>query len=89
MVGTLQSLDKGKNPPIGKVRTRPGGQLIVDIFPYNIYHRLLLSGIRAEIWMQDDVIEDNFAENVAKVYKTDDQSGHVSLVLGAGNIAAI
>ena len=43
MIGTLQSLEKGKNPPIGKVRTRPGGQLIVDIFPYNIYHRLLLS----------------------------------------------
>jgi len=89
MIGTLQSLEKGKNPPIGKVRTSTGGQLIADIFPYNIYHRLLLSGIRAEVWMQDDVIEDNFSENVAKVYKTDDQSGHVSLVLGAGNIAAI
>jgi len=89
MIGTLQSLEKGKNPPIGKVRTSTGGQLIVDIFPYNIYQRLLLSGIRAEVWMQDDVIEDNFSENVAKVYKTDDKSGHVSLVLGAGNIAAI
>jgi len=89
MIGTLQSLEKGKNPPIGKVRTSTGGQLIADIFPYNIYHRLLLSGIRAEVWMQDDVIEDNFSENVAKVYKTDDQSGHVSLVLGAGNIASI
>ena len=89
MVGTLQSLDKGKNPPIGKVRTRPGGQLIADIFPYNIYHRLLLSGIRAEVWMQDYVTEDNFAENIAKVYKSDDKSGHVSLVLGAGNVASI
>ncbi len=89
MVGTLQSLDKGKNPPIGKVRTRPGGQLIADIFPYNIYHRLLLSGIRAEVWMQDYVTEDNFAENIAKIYKSDDKSGHVSLVLGAGNVASI
>ncbi len=57
MIGTLQSLEKGKNPPIGKVRTSTGGQLIADIFPYNIYHRLLLSGIRAEVWMQNDVIK--------------------------------
>ena len=89
MVGTLQSLDKGKNPPIGKVRTMSSGQVIADIFPYNIYQRLLLSGIRAEVWMQDDVTEDNFTENVAKVYKSDDQSGQVSLVLGGGNIASI
>ena len=61
MVGTLQSLEKGNNPPIGKVRTSTGGQLIADIFPYNIYHRLLLSGIRAEVWMQDHVTEDNCA----------------------------
>ncbi len=89
MVGTLQSLDKGKNPPIGKIRTMSSGQVIADIFPYNIYQRLLLSGIRAEVWMQDDVTEDNFTENVAKVYKSDDQSGQVSLVLGGGNIASI
>ena len=42
MVGTLQSLEKGKNPPIGKVRTRSDGQLIADIFPYNIYHLSLI-----------------------------------------------
>ena len=89
MVGTLQSLDKGKYPPIGKVRTISSGQVIADIFPYNIYQRLLLSGIRAEVWMQGDVTEDNFTENIAKVYKSDDQSAQVSLVLGGGNIASI
>jgi len=89
MVGTLQSLDKGKNPPIGKVRTMPSGQVIADIFPYNIYQRLLLNGIRAEVWMQDGVTADNFTENIATVYKSDDQIGQVSLVLGGGNIASI
>ena len=68
MIGTLRSLEKGKNPPIGKVRTSTGGQLIADIFPYNIYHRLLLSGIRAEVWMQDDVIEDNFQDIIEGDY---------------------
>ena len=52
MVGTLMALDNGKNPPIGKIRSRPDGQLVANIFPYNIYHHLLLSGIRAEVWMQ-------------------------------------
>ena len=89
MIGTLQSLDKGNNPPIGKVRTRPSGQVITDIFPYNIYHRLLLSGIRGEVWMQDDVTEGNLTDNIAKVYKSEYQNAHVSLVLGAGNIASI
>ena len=66
-MGTLQYLDKGKNPPFGKVRTMSSGQVIADIFPYNIYQKILLSGIRAEVWMQDDITVDNFTENIAKV----------------------
>ena len=89
MVETLKALDKGKNPPIGKIRSRSDGQLITNIFPYNIYHHLLLSGIRAEVWMQKDVNEDNFDEHIAQVYKTDSQNGHISLVLGAGNVSSI
>ena len=89
MVDTLKALDKGEPPPIGKVRSRPDGQLIADIFPYNIYHRLLLSGIRAEVWMQKKVNENNFNDNIAQVYKSNSQNGHISLVLGAGNVSSI
>ena len=89
MVETLKALDKGKNPPIGKIRSRSDGQLVANIFPYNIYHHLLLSGIRAEVWMQKDVNEDNFNEHIAQVYRADSQNGHISLVLGAGNVSSI
>ena len=89
MVGTLTALDNGKNPPIGKIRSRPDGQLVANIFPYNIYHHLLLSGIRAEVWMQKNVNKDNFDDHIAQVYKSNSQNGSVSLVLGAGNVSSI
>ena len=89
MVGTLTALDRGKNPPIGKIRSRPDGQLVANIFPYNIYHHLLLSGIRAEVWMQKNVNKDNFDDHIAQVYKSNSQNGNVSLVLGAGNVSSI
>ena len=89
MVGTLTALDKGKNPPIGKIRSRPDGQLVANIFPYNIYHHLLLSGIRAEVWMKKNVNKDNFDDHIAQVYKSNSQNGSVSLVLGAGNVSSI
>ena len=89
MVGTLKALDNGKNPPIGKIRSRPDGQLVANIFPYNIYHHLLLSGIRAEVWMQKNVNKDNFDDHIAQVYKSNSQNGNVSLVLGAGNVSSI
>ena len=89
MVGTLKALDNGKIPPIGKIRSRPDGQLVANIFPYNIYHHLLLSGIRAEVWMQKNVNKDNFDDHIAQVYKSNSQNGSVSLVLGAGNVSSI
>ena len=89
MVDTLIALDKGQNPPVGKIRSRPDGQMVANIFPYNIYHHLLLSGIRAEVWMQKSVNENNFNEHIAQVYKSKTQNGSISLVLGAGNVASI
>ena len=89
MVGTLTALDNGKNPPIGKIRSRPDGQLVANIFPYNIYHHLLLSGIRAEVWMLKNVNKDNFDDHIAQVYKSNSLNGSVSLVLGAGNVSSI
>ena len=89
MVETLQALRSGKNPPIGKIRSRPDGQLVANIFPHNIYHRLLLSGITAEVWMQKSVNKNNFDDHIAQIYKSNSKNGHVSLVLGGGNVSSI
>ena len=89
MIGTLKALNNGENPPIGKIRSRPDGQVVANIFPYNIYHRLLLSGIKAEVWMQKSVNENNFNDHIAQIYKSNSKNGHVSLVLGGGNVSSI
>ena len=67
------------------------GQTAVKVTPHSIWDRLLLSGVNAEVWMQPGVNEENLAEHAATLYDSPSESrkGKVSLVLGAGNIAAI
>jgi aldehyde dehydrogenase (NAD(P)+) len=73
------------------VRQMENGQIAVKVVPHSIWDRLLLSGIEAEVWMQEGVTRDNLADNTASVYDTprEQREGKVALVLGAGNIAAI
>jgi aldehyde dehydrogenase (NAD(P)+) len=71
------------------VRTRPDGQLVVEVFPQSAYDKLLLSGIRAEVWMEPGVTAGNLQQNMAAFYRRKDPEGVVSLVLGAGNVASI
>ena len=72
-------------------RETVSGQLAVQVMPHNIWDRLLLSGISAEVWMQPGVTADSLAQNTASAYDTPagQRKGKVALVLGAGNIAAI
>src|SRR5579884_1151591 len=58
---TLHAIDRTGYPDLkpGQVRTRPDGQVIVDVFPQSLYDRLLLSGITGEVWMQPGVTKDN------------------------------
>jgi aldehyde dehydrogenase (NAD(P)+) len=77
------------NVPPSRVHERPDGQLTVDVFPNAFYDRLLLSGVRAEVWMQPGVTRENLASTMAVWYKQPSPQPRVALVLGAGNIAAI
>ncbi|SMR72771.1 aldehyde dehydrogenase (NAD(P)+) [Aliiroseovarius halocynthiae] len=67
------------------------GQLGVKVLPHSIWDRLLLSGVRAEVWMQKGVTPANLKKHVAIAYDIPekDRIGKVALVLGAGNVAAI
>lgn len=67
------------------------GQLAVRVLPHNIWEHLLMSGIKAEIWMQQGVTKDTLAQHAATAYDTPaaERRGKVALVLGAGNINAI
>ena len=73
------------------VRTVADNQLAVRVLPNTIWDRLLLSGIKADVWMESGVTLSNLHEHTATAYDTpeDQRQGSVSLVLGAGNIAGI
>lgn len=89
ILDTLAALAEGRKPSLKKVRTRPGGQTIAQVFPNTLYDKLILSGVHAEVWMQEGVTPDNLAETMAQFYDKVDPAGHVSLVLGAGNVSSI
>jgi aldehyde dehydrogenase (NAD(P)+) len=90
MIATLTRLSTGADPLDGvRVRTRPDGQVVAGVFPSNAYDRLLLNGYELDVWMQPDVSPVTLRNNVASFYRQSDPQGAVTLVLGAGNVAAI
>lgn len=74
-----------------KKRNTANGQTAVRVLPHSIWDHLLLSGVSAEVWMEDGVTIDNLAQHTANVYDTpaNQRQGKLALVLGAGNIASI
>lgn len=86
---TLASLAKGEIRMPPGTRTRPDGQLIAEMFPLKLLDQLILSGTRAEVWMQPGVTKSNLRDNMASFYRQQMPEGRVSLVLGAGNISSI
>jgi hypothetical protein len=90
---TFVALAAGRSPLPGgrRIRTRPDGQVVVEVFPANGWDRLLVSGVRAEVWMDRSVTAANLEEHVASRYRrpAPAAAGRVALVLGAGNVASI
>ena len=90
IIGTLTRLSTGADPLEGvRVRTRADGQVIAGVFPANAYDRLLLNGYELDVWMQPGVTPDTLGDTVASFYRDSDPTGALTLVLGAGNVAAI
>jgi aldehyde dehydrogenase (NAD(P)+) len=90
------ALDGAPSIPERAIRTRPpstgsgrDGQVIVEVFPADAADRILLNGLRAEIWMEPEVTRATVRERMASFYKQREPRGFVTLVLGAGNIASI
>ena len=77
-----------KSIPVRKTITE---NISAKIVPNSIWDHLLLSGVSAEVWMQKSVNFENLKEYTASAYDIprDNREGKISLVLGAGNIAAI
>ena len=59
-IETLKAINSGnKAKLLNKVSTRDNGQVVAKVFPTNIYEILLFNGISAEVWMQDEIDENN------------------------------
>lgn len=91
LIDTLQQMDGKAFIDTLPTRRLPTGQTAVKVLPHSIWDRLLLSGISAEVWMQDGVTADNLKSHAATAYDVPNSAreGKVALILGAGNVAAI
>ena len=90
-IDTLDQIDRTGAPYVDprRVRVRDDGTCIVDVFPNDLYDRILLNGIRAEVWMQPGVTPENLSSSMGIWYRLHSREPRVALVLGAGNIASI
>lgn len=88
--GTLDALVVGRSPIAARsLGDAPGGRVSVRIrMPFDAYDRLLLSGYRAEVWLEPGVSRSD-AVAAAGLRVREPDAGGVALVLGAGNIASI
>jgi aldehyde dehydrogenase (NAD(P)+) len=67
------------------VRSTVSGQLAVQVFPGKRWERLLMNGIRAEVWL-----EPGAELEIGSAYRsTPCNDGRLDLVLGAGNVSSI
>ena len=86
----LQDIAQFGKPQIpGKVTTRPNGQVVAQVVPYDSKEQFALPGVRAEVWMDPSVSVQGGGIPQASFYHLRDKKGQVCLVLGAGNMAAL
>jgi aldehyde dehydrogenase (NAD(P)+) len=74
-----------------KMRTLATGQTAVQVMPASLRDRMLLPGVRAEVWMRHGETPETIRAGAARLYQTPEasRSGAVALVLGAGNVSSI
>jgi aldehyde dehydrogenase (NAD(P)+) len=87
-IRTLNAIAHTGGPKVPRMRCARG-RTIVEVFPHDGYDRVLLGGIRAEVWMQPGVTPEQTRETAGSFYRRQAPDGLVAVVLGAGNIASI
>jgi acyl-CoA reductase-like NAD-dependent aldehyde dehydrogenase len=86
----LQDIVRFGKPQIpGKITSRPNGQVVAQVMPYDWKEKLALAGIRAEVWMDPSVSLQDGGIPQASFYHSQEKKGKVCAVLGAGNASAL
>lgn len=84
----VDALEAGGAPRPMRLRTRPDGQIVADVFPHNLRERLMYSHMTVEVW-----IEPGKPPTQGRIYREKAAGrfppGRTCLVLGAGNVSSI
>ncbi len=91
LLRTLREIEQTGAPALDEraLRVRPDGQVVADVFPTSGRERFLLRGVRAEVWMEPGLAAERVRDTMGVWYRQKDAEPRVTLVLGAGNVAAI
>lgn len=87
----LDAIAKTGKPPLEDSRfsTARDGALEVRVFPNGAMDKALYAGISATVRMEKGMTMADVRAKAGSFYARKDPEGHVSLVLGAGNVASI
>lgn len=82
LLKTLREIERFGSPQIESSRLRriSGERIAVQVFPDDGYDRVLLAGVRAEVWMP---------RHSQPGYRPPSSAARLMLVLGAGNVTSI
>jgi acyl-CoA reductase-like NAD-dependent aldehyde dehydrogenase len=86
----LEDIARFGKPQIpGKVTTRPNGQVVAQVVPYDWKEQFAIPGVKAEVWMDPSVSMQADGLPQASFYHLSNKKGQVCWVLGTGNMPAL
>jgi hypothetical protein len=89
LMASLTDIAAGNKPQFpGRPHPVTGGHTAIPAFPFDAFDKVALSGFTAEIWLRRGIAGAQAVEGQATAWFGGGSPG-VSLVLGAGNVAAI
>jgi hypothetical protein len=82
----IEALKSDGQPKVPSTRTRSDGQIVANVYPRNLLEKVMLANVTGEVWL-----EKGKPLTQGTIYRTsrNEQSGKISLVLGAGNQGSI
>ena len=80
----IKALEAGGQPKPASLHTRPDGQQVARVLPFDTTDKLLFTGFSADVW-----IEPGKPATQGRIYREPKGQGKLALVLGAGNVSSI
>jgi hypothetical protein len=83
---SLRDIQSQGRPAVpGQVTSGPGARAVLNVFPQNIWDRLIFMGIKGEVWLEPGMAANEIFDKQASRYRDESYDGGVALVLGGGN----